>query len=61
MSEYYDEKPKAGCIAIIISFILPIVGFIIYALQRNKVGNPNAYLFAAFAGIIVDSIGALTI
>lgn len=51
------EKPKAGCIAILTSFLFPVIGFIIYAVQRYKVDNPNAYLYAAFSGIIVDTLG----
>ena len=52
-----EEKPKAGCIAVFLSFTFPILGFIIYAFQRYKVENCNIYLIAAFAGIIVKAIG----
>ena len=61
MTDNSYDKPKAGCLAIFFSFIFPVVGFIIYFLQRDKVDNPNAYLFAAFAGIIVNTLGALSL
>lgn len=48
----YDETPenRAGCFALGFSFLFPIIGVIIYFVQRKTVDNPNAYLIAAACG-----------
>lgn len=45
-----NNQEKAGVFALICSFLFPIVGLIIYAVNRKTVSNPNAYLIAAGAG-----------
>ena len=42
-----ENKEKAGVFAVICSFLLPIVGVILYFVNKNKVENPSAYLIAA--------------
>lgn len=51
----YDETPeeKAGWVGLIFSFLFPIVGVIIYFVQRSKVINPGNYLIAAGCGFLV--------
>ncbi|MBQ3656692.1 MAG: hypothetical protein II956_07600 [Bacteroidales bacterium] len=55
MSETSSEK--AGILAIIISFLIPIAGVIIYFVNKSKVSNPNAYLIAAAIGFAIGLIG----
>lgn len=54
-----ENQEKAGCIAIGFSFVFPLVGFILYFIYKNKVSNPDSYLYAAFAGILVGFINAI--
>lgn len=42
-----ENQEKAGVFAVICSFLIPIVGVILYFVNKNKVSNPNAYLIAA--------------
>lgn len=49
-----ENENKAGIFALIISFILPLVGVIIYFVKRKEVCNPNNYLYAALAGFVVS-------
>lgn len=54
MEELHQEK--AGVIALILSFIFPLVGIIIYFVQRKSVENPSAYLYAALGGFVLGII-----
>jgi tetrahydromethanopterin S-methyltransferase subunit B len=47
---------KAGVLALIISFLFPLVGVIIFFVKRKSVVNSGAYLGAAVAGFIVGII-----
>lgn len=49
-----QEKGKAGIFALICSFLFPIVGVIIYFVQKDKVADPVKYLYAAGAGFVVS-------
>lgn len=49
-----QEKGKAGIFALICSFLFPIVGVIIYFVQKDKVADPVKYLYAAGAGAVVS-------
>lgn len=49
-----QEKGKAGIFALICSFLFPIVGVIIYFVQKDKVVDPVNYLYAAGAGFVVS-------
>lgn len=51
-----ESKNKAGVLALIFSFLFPIIGVICYFVKRNDVVNPNAYLQAALAGFVVGLI-----
>lgn len=48
------QKEKAGCFGIGFSFLMPIIGVILYFMQKDKVENPVAYLYGAGAGFIVS-------
>lgn len=48
-----SESNKAGIFALIVSFLIPIAGVIIYFIEKDKVSNPSAYLKCALAGFIV--------
>lgn len=57
MSDEIENKVKesgepgdAGCIGIGFSFFFPIVGVIMYFVQKKAVSNPSAYLYAALGG-----------
>lgn len=53
----HEETPqKAGVIALIASFLIPIVGIICYFVNRNKVENASAYLWASTAGAALGAI-----
>ena len=54
--EAEQPKERAGVFALIISFLFPIIGIIIYAVQKDKVENPKAYTWAAAAGFAVAII-----
>ena len=51
-----EDKPKAGTVAIIISFLIPIVGLILYFVKKKDVINPNVYLTAAIIGFVIGFI-----
>lgn len=51
MSEETSER--AGIVALIFSFLMPIVGVICYFVNKDKVENPSSYLFAALAGFVI--------
>lgn len=46
-----EKNNQAGCLGIGISFLIPIVGIILYFSNKKKMSNAVAYLYAAFAGI----------
>lgn len=56
------KMEQAGCLGIGMSFLVPIIGIIIYFSNKKNVSNPNTYLYAALAGVafvvIVQIIGA---
>ena len=47
---------RAGGCAITICFFFPIVGLIMYFVQKNKVENPGAYFGAGCLGVILNII-----
>lgn len=49
-----ESNERAGVVALIFSFIFPIVGFVIYFVNRKKVENPSAYLTAAVIGVFFN-------
>ena len=51
-----EQKEKAGTFALIMSFLFPIVGIILYFVNKNKVVNANMYLILALIGFVVSII-----
>ena len=51
-----EDKEKAGCLGIGASFLIPIIGVIIYFSNKDKVENANAYLIAAGCGFAIGVI-----
>ncbi len=53
-----DGEPteKARVLGLIFSFLIPLLGILLFYLSRNKVINPNAYLYAAFFGFLFHAI-----
>lgn len=52
-----EEKiEKAGTIALIFSFLMPIVGIICYFANKKEVVNASSYLYAAIGGFIIGII-----
>ena len=49
-------KGKAGCWGIGGSFLIPILGLILFFVMKNKVENTKPYLYAAIAGFAVGLI-----
>lgn len=47
-----EKKEKAGGLGLIFSFLIPILGVIIYFINKDEVENAAAYLLAALGGII---------
>ncbi len=54
MSEENNEK--AGVLALIFSFLFPLIGIICYFVQKKTVENPSAYLYAALGGFLVGIV-----
>lgn len=54
--EENDALEKAGCIGIGFSFLFPIVGIIMFFVQKNQVENSSAYLVAVLIGIALNLI-----
>lgn len=52
-----DERTeRAGVIALIFSFLFPIIGIICYFVNKDKVENASAYLYSALGGFILGLI-----
>lgn len=51
-----QEEKNAGCFGIGCSVLFPIVGIILYFVQKKSVNNPNAYLYGALAGFVIGLI-----
>jgi hypothetical protein len=47
------KKDSAGFLGIIISFLFPLVGIICYFVMKEKVANPESYLYSAIIGFIL--------
>ena len=59
MANEMQEKGKAGILALICSFLFPIIGVIIYFVQRDKVVDSVKYLYAAGTGFVVSLLMGL--
>ena len=51
-----EKENEAGCLGIGFSVIFPLVGIILYFVQKNSVNNPSAYLYGALVGFIINCI-----
>lgn len=54
MADYQnsDQEPeRAGALGLVISFLFPIIGFILAFAQKNAVENSEAYAKAAGFGV----------
>jgi predicted membrane channel-forming protein YqfA (hemolysin III family) len=54
--EEQKKEEKAGCFGIGISFLIPLVGVILYFVKKKEVANAAAYLYAALAGFGVGIV-----
>lgn len=48
-----EKTEKAGVVALIFSFLFPLVGIICYFVNKKEVENASAYLWAALGGFIL--------
>lgn len=51
-----EPTEKARVLGLIFSFLIPLLGILLFYLSRNKVINPNAYLYSAFFGFLFHAI-----
>lgn len=51
-----SNSNKAGILALILSFIFPLIGIILFFVKKNEVENAKAYLWAALGGFVVGLI-----
>ena len=56
-----DESNNVGCWGIGFSFIFPIVGVILYFVNKDKVADPNTYLYSALIGFALGIISNFAI
>lgn len=59
LKQNQENEKNAGCIGIGFSVLFPIVGIIMYFVQKKSVSNPSAYLFAALFGIVIGLLGRI--
>ena len=51
-----EKTEKAGVVALIFSFLFPLVGIICYFVNKKEVENASAYLWAALGGFVMGII-----
>ena len=51
-----EKTEKAGVVALIFSFLFPLVGIICYFVNKKEVENASAYLWAALGGFVLGMI-----
>ena len=51
-----EKTEKAGVVALIFSFLIPLVGIICYFSNKKEVENASAYLWDAIGGFIIGFI-----
>ena len=56
-----ENTEKAGTLALIVSFLFPLIGIICYFVQKKSVENPSAYLYAALGGFALGLIMRLMV
>lgn len=50
------QKDSAGCMGLVVSFFIPIVGIILYFVKRSPMFDARGYLYAAGAGFALSLI-----
>lgn len=50
------QKDSAGCMGLVVSFFIPIVGIILYFVKRSPMFDARGYLYAAAAGFALTLI-----
>jgi hypothetical protein len=50
------KKEKAGVFALIMSFLIPVIGIICYFTNKNEVENASSYLWASLGGFVIGVI-----
>lgn len=48
-----EKTEKAGIVALIFSFLIPLVGIICYFVNKKTVENASAYLYCALGGFLL--------
>ncbi len=56
MEDNKNQKEPAGCVIIGISFLIPIVGLVLYFAKKEDTINPESYLWAAIIGFVFNII-----
>ncbi|SHK80530.1 hypothetical protein [Xylanibacter ruminicola] len=51
-----ERTERAGVLALIFSFLIPLVGIICYFSNKREVENASAYLWAALGGFVVGML-----
>lgn len=51
-----EKTGKAGVVALIFSFLFPLIGIICYFVNKKEVENASAYLWAALGGFVLGII-----
>lgn len=51
-----EKTEKAGVVALIFSFLFPLIGIICYFVNKKEVENASAYLWAALGGFVLGII-----
>lgn len=54
--ELKSGENRAPVWALIVSFIIPLIGLIFYFIKKDKEENPKAYLIVAAAGFVANVI-----
>lgn len=48
-----NGQESAGCFGIVISLLIPLVGFILYFVKKNEM-DAKPYLYAALIGMVIN-------
>ena len=51
-----EKTEKAGVVALIFSFLFPLIGIICYFVNKKEVENASAYLWATLGGFVMGII-----
>ncbi|MDO5075446.1 MAG: hypothetical protein Q4D66_06220 [Bacteroidales bacterium] len=48
-----NSSNKAGLLALLISFFIPLVGIVLFFVKRGSVANASSYLISALLGFLL--------